>query len=174
MKKRIYIILCFIMLILVSCVEKNPRRNYSNFNPLTAAPEFDGLDFLSLHNDVLTAIMSEKTPFFYIKQDSFDISGSNDPKVIVVKAVCLNGTVVEEADLFLSMVLNFIGYVAAEQDGKYLPPTMDNSNTYIDFGTVFTEYDLDLDITDDNGKVLVKKHIKAGDKIPIEPGYWKE
>ena len=175
MKKKLAVFLFLFLTILTSCVQKNMRRrDYSGFNPLTAKPEYDGLDFVALHNDVLTYMMSEKTPFFYVKENTFDISGSNSPKVINVKAICLNGTVEEEAKLFLSMVLNYIGYVSSEQVSEYEQPKMDRTNTYIDFGTVFNDYDLDIDVKDDKGNILVKTYVKAGSHIPVEPRYWKE
>lgn len=132
------------------------------------------LDFISLHNGVITALQSEVNPFFYIKEGEFDISGDSEKKNIVVTCTCINGTTIEDLDLFLSRVLCFIGIECAEQNFKFKAPIVSKDGNYKSFGTVFDTYSLELNCKCENGLVLRNDKIKAGEEIPVDPRYWNE
>lgn len=132
------------------------------------------LDFTDMHNYVIDTLSSQYTPFFYIKNGEFEISGDNVKKIIELKCTCMDGTTVEDLDLFLSMVLQYIGFNAAEQDYRFTAPKIDSTGTYLDFGTVFNTYGLALRCDTESGKILRKDDIKAGEKIPVDSRYWKE
>ena len=72
------------------------------------------------------------------------------------------------------MALNGIALNAAEQDYRFKSPNVDNEGTYLDFGTVFNVYSLQINATCDDGTVLMDKVFKAGEKITIDPRYIKE
>ena len=95
-------------------------------------------------------------------------------KLITVTCVCTKGTTVNDVDLFLSMLLNGIGFNAAEQDYRFKNPTVGSDGSYTDFGTVFNIYNLKIDAKDEDGKVLRDDYIKATERIPIDPRYIKE
>ena len=132
------------------------------------------LDFVVMHNYVIDYLSSEVMPFFYVKDNSFDISGDNANKTITVKCTCVNGTTVEDLDLFLSMVLNGIALNAAEQDFRFKNPTVSKDGTYMDFGCVFDTYTLKIDAKLEDNTVLRNYTFKPGEKITIDPRYIKE
>lgn len=170
------ILVSYLMILLVFCVscKKQEKITYSQETPETAVlenkePEFD---FVEMHNYVIDAISANANPFFFVKDGKFDISGTNDPKVIKVSCVCIDGTVEQDANLFFSLVLNNIGFNAAEQDFRYEKPTTDKNGTFTSFGTVFNDYSLELHAETESGTVIIDKEIKAGDNIPVDPRYW--
>ncbi|MDO5850739.1 MAG: hypothetical protein Q4P14_05935, partial [Methanobacteriaceae archaeon] len=157
--------------------------NYANVAPETnIAKDRVGLDFVEMHNSIIDQMSEEYLPFFFIKKDGFDISGSNeDPKKIIITADCLNGTKQQDVDLFLSYVLLAIGANASEQDFRYKKPTEVEDGdvegtfiTYADFGTVFNDYALVLKVTIEGKEYMYNMEIKAGQPIPISSKYWKE
>lgn len=184
MKRKHNSILLFLLIIstistLSSCnlirVRNTSIRNYSAEDPRDKnMPINAGLDFVELHNDVLTSMLGQYTPFFFIVNDGFVISGTNDPKVITINITCLEGTVKQDVDLVLSMALNYIGIYSSDQLFKYKAPNMDSDNTYIDFGTVFNEYDLSVEVKDTKGGIINSFYTKAGNKIPVDPRYIME
>ena len=174
------IVVSILLLSFVGCEKKEtmPKYEKSAFNPLEYEPTGEyNLDFVSLHNFVIDSMMEEETPFFFIKNGTVDISGTNNPKVITLTCECIKKTTVEDLDLFLSMAIRLIGQGAHIQDSRFKMPT-EADNTYQDFGTVFNYYDLKLDCVLEkdengtNGKVLRNNYIKAGQKIPIDSRYW--
>ena len=180
--KKIYfclMVVVFVVLSLMGCSKKEQQK-YTNpaFNPLDYEPTGEyNLDFVSLHNFVIDSMMEEDTPFFFIKNGTVDISGTNDPRVITLTCECLKKTTVEDLDLFLSMAIRLIGQGAHIQDSRFEMP-VEAENTYQDFGTVFNYYDLKLNcvLEDDQdgkkGAVLRDNYIPAGKQIPVNPRYW--
>lgn len=169
-------ILCLILMatLLMSCGKKK-EENYSKLPPDTKliTGEYN-LDFVTMHNYVVDELQSELTPFFYIKNGSFDISGDNEKKSIEVSCKCMDGCVENDVDLFFSMVLNLMSFSAAEQDYRFKAPSVDNSGAYIDYGTVFNVYDLKLYAETESGKVLKNLIVTHGYKIPIESRFIEE
>ena len=162
--------LCF-----VGC-KKEEKIIYSQETPETGIienkePEFD---FVEMHNYVIDTISSRANPFFFIEEGKFDVSGTNDPKVIKVTCTCTNGTTEQDVNLFFSLVLNTIGFNAAEQDFRYEKPTTDKTGTYTSFGTVFKDYGLELHAENVDGTVIVDKKVEPGEEIPVDPRYWIE
>ena len=129
------------------------------------------LDFEVMHNSVIDYITNESMPFFFVKNNEFEISGSNEEKVINVNCKCIDGTTYNDLELFLSMVLNGIGINAAEQDFRFKVPTESADGYYTDFGSVFDYYDVKLFSDTDDGTVLINLLVKAGYQIPIDPRY---
>lgn len=174
-KKLIVLNLFFVLCLLASCKK---TVDYSKIK--TTAPELRQLpgkyeiDFLEMHNYVIDSLQSETTPFFYIVNGKFDISGDNEKKEIVVKCTCLDGCVQDDVDLFFSYVLNLMSINASEQDYKYKAPTMSDDGTYTDFGTVFNSFNLRLFADKESGGILRDTYIVKGEKIPIDPRYIKE
>ena len=167
---------CSLLLLIFSCVacKKQEKITYSQETPETAvlAEKEPELDFVEMHNYVIDTISSNANPFFFVKDGKFDISGTNDPKAIKISCVCINGTVEQDVNLFFSLVLNNIGFNAAEQDFRYEKPKTDGDGTFISFGTIFNDYDLELHAENEDGTVIVDKKIKAGEDIPVDPRYW--
>ena len=135
------------------------------------------LDFYGddeMHNYVINSIQNEYTPFFFVKEGKFDISGDNAKRIIDIKCTCMNGTTEQDVALFFSMVLNFAGSNAHEQDYRFDAPKTDSEGTYINFGTLFNYFNLKLYADDESGNVIVNYNVKPGGKIPVEPRYIKE
>lgn len=182
------IIVCVIMIIsmmsLCACAKEHMDiGNYANVPPKTGvSKESSGLDFVEMHNTIIDEMSQEYLPFFFIKNNCFDISGENeDPKKIIITADCLDRTTKQDVDLFLSYVLIAIGQNASEQNFKYKAPTEIEDGdvegsfiTYADFGSVFNEYALVLKITEDGKNTIYNMEIKPGEKIPISSKYWRE
>ena len=171
--------IAMIITIITSCnalsVRNTSLRSYSTEDPQKRTPPMNtGLEFVELHNDVLTSIMGQYTPFFFVVENGFVISGTNDPKVIKIELTCLEGTTKADVDLVLSMALNYIGIFASEQLFKYKAPQLGDDNTYLDFGTVFNDYDLSVKVVDVKDKTIEEFYTKAGNKIPIDPRYIME
>lgn len=167
-------LIAFVVLSTFAC-KKEQNYEASAIAPDTGKLQTEyNLDFTEIHNSVIDAISSQYTPFFFIKNGEFDISGDNEKKVIQVSCTCMDGTTVEDVDLFLSMVLQYIGSNAAEQDFRFAAPKVDGSGTFVDFGTVFNTYGLALRCDTESGKILRNDDIKAGGKIPVDSRYWKE
>lgn len=173
----------FLVFLLVFCMsffsfacKKEEVREYRNVEaPNMQKMEGEaGLDFINMHNYVIDNMSQQYTPFFYIKNGEFDISGDNEKKLISVSCKCMNGTLKSDVDLFFSLVLQFIGYNAAEQDFRFKAPSIDNTGAYTDFGTVFDTYSLELYAENDDGTILYNNIYKNGTNIPIEPRYWSE
>lgn len=166
-------------LLFVSC--KNSNKIDEALMHGTRTPDFDlstgdyNLDFVDMNNYVIEHLNSDFMPFFFVKSNKDGVlTGDNEKKLITVTCVCTNGTTVNDVNLFLSMVLNGIGFNAAEQDYRFKGPTATGDGTFTDFGTVFNVYNLKIDAKDENGKVLRDDYIKATERIPIEPRYIKE
>lgn len=167
------------MLILVSmltsCKKKVDYSKIKSEKPVTEIQTGDyDLDFTIMHNSVIDYLSSEYMPFFFVKENGFDISGDNTNKSITLTCQCIDGTTYEDVSLFLSMALNGIALNAAEQDFRFKSPTVDKDGTYLDYGTVFNTYSLKIDATRDDGYKLVDKTFKPGEKITIDPRYIKE
>ena len=161
--------------LLVSCSNRK-ELDLSNVQP-PKMEKMEGdynLDFTAMHNYVIEELQADLTPFFYIVNGSFDISGDNEKKEITVKCKCMDGCVENDVDLFFSMVLNLISYNASEQDYRFKAPSLDNNGTYIDFGTVFNYYDLKLYAEKESGEVLKNLIVTKGYKIPIDSRYIEE
>lgn len=134
------------------------------------------LGFNTMHNFVIDTVteMNAAVPFFFVLENQFDISGDNDQKYIKVTLKCMDQTTIEDVDLLLSLILNAIGTNASEQDFRFETPEIGDDGSYTNFGTVFDEYDLILDVTKESGEELRKVTIKKGTEIPIDPRYWSE
>jgi len=175
-KKSIFIAILLIVSILCGCNRPRIVRNYSNKPPV----QFNNVDeanlnFTVLHNYVIDNILSQMTPFFFVQDNTFEISGTNgEYKSIKITATCDKGTIRHDLDLFLSLVLYYIGEGAAVQYDVYKVPTVDSEGTHLDFGTVFNEYSIVFDISLPDNKVLLKETVDAGDPIPVDPKYWGE
>ena len=173
-KRRIVLMLVLFSCLLFSCKKS---IDYTSIN--AAAPEMRqvptqyGIDFVEMHNYVIDGLQSddEVSPYFYIVNCSFDISGDNDKMEIVVKCTCLDMCVLHDVDLFLSHVLYLMALNASEQNSKYKAPTVLNDGTHADFGTVFNSYDLRLFVNKQSGEVLEDVLIKKGEEIPVDPRY---
>ena len=172
-------LLLFIIASLFAC--KKTDINETREFPFETAPYYGvsnedyNLDFTDMNNYVIEYLNSESMPFFFVKSNKDGIlSGENDKKLITITCTCARGTTVNDVDLFLSMVLNGIGFNASEQDYRFKNPTVGSDGSYTDFGTVFNTYDLKIDAKDEDGKVLRDDYIKATERIPIDPRYIKE
>ncbi len=133
------------------------------------------LDFVDMNNYVIEYLNSESMPFFFVKSNKDGVlSGDNEKKLITVTCTCTKGTTVNDVNLFLSMLLNGIGFNAAEQDYRFKNPTVGSDGSFTDFGTVFNIYDLKIDAKDEDGNILRDDYIKATGRIPIDPRYIKE
>ena len=174
-KRRILLVLFLLSCFLFSCKKTTDYTAIKATAPeVRQVPINYGLDFTEMHNYVIDSLQSELTPFFYIVNGKFDISGDNDKKEIVVKCTCLNACVPEDVNLFFSYVLNLIGINASEQDYKYKAPSVSADGTYLDFGTVFNSFDLRLFADKESGDVIRDTYVKKGEPIPIDPRYIKE
>lgn len=174
MRFTLFFIVLMISFLLSSCKKEVEIPKSIDTPDLTINSSDGDIDFILLHNGVLTNLMSEANPFFYIKEGEFDISGDNDNKNILIKCTCINGTTVEDLDLFLSRVLCFIGIECAEQNFKFKTPIVSKEGNYQSFGTVFDTYSLEFDCKTENGTILRSEKIKAGEEIPVDPRYWNE
>ena len=163
----------------ISCKNNNiidESLIYGTRTPDLSIPTGDyELDFVDMNNYVIEYLNSEFMPFFFVKSNKDGLlSGDNEKKLITITCVCTKGTTVNDVDLFLSMLLNGIGFNSAEQDYRFKNPTVGPDGSYTDFGTVFNIYDLKIDAKDEDGKVLHDDYIKATERIPIDPRYIKE
>lgn len=185
MKKRVLcVFLAVFMFIMAGCAKRHAGTGeYVPAVPETGISKAEiELDFTEMHNAIVDEMMEAYLPFFFVRKDGFDISGSNeDPKKIIVTADCLKGTTKEDADLFISYVLGSIGANASEQNFKYKAPTEVEDGdlegtfiTYSDFGSVFNEYALVLKISVEGTDYIYNTEYPAGSTIPISPRYWKE
>lgn len=170
------LILCCLF---ASCMGKNGIDEsllYGTRTPDLSLPTGEyQLDFVDMNNYVIEYLNSEVMPFFFVKSNQDGIlSGDNDKKLITVSCICAKGTTVNDVDLFLSMVLNGIGFNAAEQDYRFKNPAVGTDGSYVDFGSVFNVYSLKLDAKDEDGNVLRDEYINATERIPIDPRYIKE
>lgn len=170
------VLLMFICVaMLTSCKKKIDYSKIKSEKPVTEIQTGDyELDFTIMHNSVIDYLSSEVMPFFFVKENGFDISGDNKEKLIKITCQCLDGTTIEDLNLFLSMALNGIALNAAEQDYRFKSPTVDSEGTYVDYGTVFDVYSLQVNSSCDDGTVLMDKLFKAGEKITVDPRYIKE
>lgn len=178
------VLLCLLSISMFACKKKSAadlaKMVGTNSEIYIGAPDLNlkegayDLNFVRMHNYVIDYMTEEAMPFFYVKNGEFDISGDNKTKVIEVKCKCIKGTTVEDVDLFLSMVLNGIGTNAAEQDFRFKAPSVGQDGAYTDFGSVFKEYRLKIDAEVDDGTVLRKEDIRAGQRIPVDPKYIME
>ena len=172
--------LLFLMLIisltsLVSCKKKVDYSKISVEKPDQSLRTGDyDLDFTAMHNFVIDYLSSEFMPFFFVKNGSFDISGDNSTKEISIKCTCINGTVVSDLDLFLSMVLNGIAINANEQDYRFKKPSVLSDGSYGDYGNVFDVYGLNIYADLEDKSILRDNKFKPGQTIPIDPRYIKE
>lgn len=185
MKKSVlYVFIGLMMISLCGCAKEHVwEGSYADVAPETNIAKTEkGLDFVEMHNTIIDQMSEEYLPFFFIAENKFDISGSNeDPKKIIITADCIKGTKQQDVDLFLSYILLAIGTNASEQDFRYNKPTEVEDGdvegtfiTYADFGSVFDEYDLVLKVTLEEKEYIYNMEIKAGEKIPISSRYWKE
>lgn len=176
-KARIVGILALIM-ILTSCeARKLPVYNkYRRVNPeeIISPVNTDELNFEELHNDVIDGMLTMKNTFFFIEENGFVVTGSNDPKMIEVDLTCAEGASKTDVELVYSMALNLIGNYCAQQNFKYKEPTLGSDNVYKDFGTVFNDYALKLYAKDTKDNIIYNENIAAGSKIPVDPQYIME
>lgn len=170
-----------LVLMLISVISLSSCKKTTDYSKIRAerpdqsikTGDYD-LNFVIMHNYVINYISQEFMPFFYIKNNSFDISGDNEKKIISVKCTCVSGTVVDDVDLFLSMVLNGIATNAAEQDYRFKAPSVSSDGTYIDFGNVFDVYALKIYADVEDNTVLRDDFYQPKAPIPINPKFIKE
>ena len=179
-KKFSFIFLLLLCAVTLFSCNKSDVATTKEF-PYETKPFYDKLtddyklDFVDMNNYVIEHLNSDFMPFFFVKSNKDGIlSGDNEAKLIIVNCVCTKGTTVNDVNLFLSMVLNGIGFNAAEQDYRFKVPTASSDGSFTDFGTVFNVYNLKIDAKDEDGNVLRNDYIKATERIPIEPRYIKE
>lgn len=178
MLKRLSLFFLMLIISLTSLVSCKKNIDYSKI--VSEKPDLSlrtgdyDLDFDAMHNYVIDYLSSELMPFYFVKNGSFDISGDNSTKVISVKCTCMNGTLVTDLDLFLSMVLNGIALNANEQDYRFKKPSVLSDGSYGDYGTVFDVYGLNIYADLEDKTVLRNNNFKPGDTIPIDPRYIKE
>ena len=172
LKKSSFVIMMLLYaLLLTSC----KKEEYSKLPPdLELSNDGYNLNFTRIHNDVIDYLSSEVMPFFFVKDNGFDISGDNENKSISITCNCISGTQKHDLDLFLSMALNGIAQVASEQDYRFKAPSVDNDGTYLDYGNIFDVYSLHIYATIEEESVLMDKTFKPGEKITIDPRYIKE
>ena len=174
-KRQVVLVVFLLSCLLFSCKKPIDYTEIRATAPeARQLPDKYGLDFVEMHNYVIDSLQSDVTPFFYVVNGKFDISGDNEMKEIVVKCTCLDGCVPDDVDLFFSAVLNLIAINAFEQNNTYKSPTVSNDGTYLDFGTVFNSYSLKLFADTESGEVLRDTYIAKGEKIPIDPRFIKE
>lgn len=178
MKKAKIVSIMALVLFLTACQVKTlPRfNNYRqvDIEELMTPTTKQEINFEELHNDVIEGMLTMKNTFFYIADNGFKVSGSNDPKEIKIDLICIEGVGSAEAELIFSMALNLIGNYCAQQDFRYKAPTLGDDNVYKDFGTVFNDYALKLHAIDTKDNVLFDANVVAGAKIPIDPQYIME
>lgn len=178
MLKRLSLFFLMLIISLTSLVSCKKKIDYSRV--VSEKPDLDlktgeyDLDFDAMHNYVIDYLSSEVMPFYFVINGSFDISGDNSSKVISVRCTCMNGTVLSDLDLFLSMVLNGIALSASEQDYRFKKPSVLSDGSYGDYGTVFDVYGLKIYADLENKAILRNDSFKPGDTIPIDPRYIKE
>lgn len=168
-----FVLLLLLMTSMLSCGGKS--KDYSNLAnvepPKTEKPSGEyNLDFISMHNSVIDYVAESGLPFFFVKEGQFDISGDNEKKYIKLTCECIKGTTIEDLDLFLSITLNGIGLNASEQDYRFKAPSV-KDGTYVDFGTVFNTYGVQIDAKVEDGTVLRNIKVEPGQRIPVDPRY---
>ena len=178
MLKRLSLFFLMLIIAITSLVSCKKKTDYSKLvvekpDQSLRTGDYD-LDFTAMHNSVIDYLSSEFMPFFFVKNGSFDISGDNSTKVITVKCTCMNGTVVTDLDLFLSMVLNGIAINANEQDYRFKKPSVLEDGSYGDYGNVFDVYGLNIYADLEDKSILRDNSFKPGETIPIDPRYIKE
>lgn len=162
------IFLCFVVCICSSCTSSTPEYRGPAINPIKDAQTADvQLDFVELHNFVIDHLKNDYTPFFYIKEGEFDISGDNEKKEIVLSFNCIEKTTEQDAALFVVWVTKLIGNGAADQYTKYKPSTNET------FGEIFNDYTLVIDGKLE-GKKFINKTIKPGEEMPYDARYVKD
>lgn len=191
MKKILSILLVLAMVLSLSACAKehiSPKVNYSGN---TIPPDMDvaedkdiKFNFIEMHNYVMEQLAEVYNPFFFIKENEFDIDGRDDDeeKYISITANTLKKTSKQDVDLFVPWILIYISENASVQNFKYDPPATeidheeDGSafNVYTDFGTVFKDYDLKVKITREDGVTLYDLTVKKGQKIPFNSTYIRE
>lgn len=178
MKKVQIVSILALVLVLTSCEARRlPVYNkYRMVNPeeIITPVNTDELNFKELHNDVINDMLTMKDTFFFIEENGFVVSGSNNPKMIEVDLSCAESATENDVELVYSMALNLIGNYCSQQNFKYKAPTLGNDNVYKDFGTVFNDYALKLYAKDTKGNVIYSENITAGSKIPVDPQYIME
>ena len=131
------------------------------------------LDFNDMNAYVIDYLKSDVLPFFFVKDNKDGLlKGDNNTKTITIFCSCMNGTTVNDLDLFLSMALLGVAYNAAEQDLRFKSPNSSDGH-YTDFGNVFNVYNLKIEAVDESGNVIRNDYIKATDRLPdsIKPEY---
>ncbi|MDO5564318.1 MAG: hypothetical protein Q4F88_03725 [Eubacteriales bacterium] len=150
---------------LVSCTNLNaPKKHYNTVNPITGEGILGGdenIGFVQMHNSVIDGLKSEMTPFFFIKENMFDISGDNEKKEIYLTFDCLEGTTEADASLVVVWVSKLMANEASIQQSRFKPSTKDS------YGTLFDEYALIINCTEE-GKDLIVKTIRPGEEMPYD------
>lgn len=178
MKKAVIICMMLVSFIVTSC-ESRQLSAFNKYRVVSPDELFSTngsveIDFKELHNDVIDGMLTMQDIFFFIDENGFVVSGTNNPKQIEIELTCTDGATKNDVQLVFSMALNLIGFYCAQQNFKYEAPTLGDDNSYKDFGTVFNDYALRLYAKDTSGKAIIDENIKPGAKIPIDPQYIME
>ena len=176
-KFSIIFLLLICIVFTISCRQKRTFTNQPF--PFATQPELNyikedyDLDFNDMNAYVIDYLRSDVLPFFFVKDNKNGLlKGDNLSKTITFFCTCMNGTTVNDLDLFLSMALIGMSYNAAEQDFRFKAPNSNNSH-YTDFGNLFNVYDLKIEAVDESGNIIRNELIKATDRMPegIKPEY---
>lgn len=174
-KRSVLLVLFLLSCLLFSCKKTTDYSKIRSGAPdMGQAPAKYEIDFVEMHNFVIESLQSRLTPYYFIVNGKFDISGDNEKKEIVVKCTCLNGSTTQDVDLFFSDVLNLMAFNASEQNYKYKVPSTSSDGTYMDFGTFFNDFDLRLYADTESSEILRDTYVKRGETIPIDPRYMME
>lgn len=189
MKKLLSIVLvCVVAMSFTACVkEQDMHMTYAeNVEPETGIAEKGEIkfNFIEMHNYVIEQLSETYNPFFFIKENEFDIDGTDDgdDRSIIITANTIKKTAKQDVDLFISWILLYISENASTQNFRYQSPSKvadhdpDGTTfyTYSDFGTVFNDYDLKIKITREDGVTIYDLTVKRGQKLPFNPSYIRE
>lgn len=169
MKRRIALILGLLLAgcLLTACV---PDRKESN---VMANPDFQSdregeLDFVQIQNDAFDAMASieDGAPFVFISD--VDIEGSNENRIIDIRANAVEGTNEEDCRNFAAVLLRQINDAATVQYSGY------GLSSETSFGGLYDYYTVNMKVTDDsNGGTVYVLTVPAGEQIDLDPDYEK-
>jgi len=166
MKKIMIIAACLAVLFsLNACVPT--QRDSIVVGPDLTLNENVEYDFEQLHNDTLTLFEEEVNPYLFITD--LQVTGSNEEKMIYVKAVCMDGVTEEEAKPFASAVLRYVNDAAGVQDSTVV--RSDSTS----FGSFWNKFGIQLDISPESeaqkedGLPVYSLKLKAGESAGLDP-----
>lgn len=166
MKKIMIIAACLAVLFSLSACVPTKQDSISVGPDLTPNENVE-YDFTQLHNDTLTMFEEEVNPYLFITD--MEVTGSNEEKMIYVKAVCLDEVTEADVKPFASAVLRYVNDAANVQD-----MTVVRSDS-TSFGSLWNKFGLQLDIYPESqareagGVPVYTLALKAGESTDLDP-----